>query len=1085
MALISPGVQVTVSDESQYQPTAQGTVAYVLLATEQDKLNPSGTVAIATTAANANKLVTVTSQRELTNLFGAPKFQVDASGNPLHADERNEYGLLAAYSALGVSNRLYIQRANVDLAQLTGTSIRPTGASPDGVYWLDYENSNFGIYEWEAEAINQFSVQTPIFVTDRNDLMSGNTTPNPAIGKIGDYAVVTATTSNPVYHKRYDNTWQLVGSKGWQLSTPAIIGGVSNPVLPANAKVVINNVAITTGTTLSSAVSAINSALGELSGVIATVNAANQIELRVNADASYTGDANVKTGNLQIALGTTVGYTDAAEALGLFSNAEAQTTTVKSVNAPTVQFSSYRDVPAWRSTDLNNARPSGSVWLKTSATGSGANWAIKQYDAVLDTWTLQSAPLYASDNAAIAALDPTGGGAGISTGAVYIRYDIQDDNTTTFKPYYKATAGVVKITGTTPTAPLVLVAGDSFIMRVSVPNSSATVDATITLSGTTITSFVADILAANLPNITAIVESSGAVSISHLAGGTIEFTYITGSPLTTLGLISDSKVQTIVENVSYLVSPFREMVYVASDAAPYSNPVDGTLWYYNNPLEVDIMINDGTKWRGYRNVGNDARGYDLSLTDPMGVILSTTEPTTQSDGSTALAAGDLWLDTGDLENYPTIRRYDPATGWQLIDNTDQVTVDGIVFADARWNFNGSTDPVSDAIPEITPLLTSDYLDPDAPDYRLYARGTLLFNTRRSGYNVKRFESAWFANEPNPPAEVGAWVSTSGVDERAVPYFGHKAQRNVVVEALKSGIASSVESREEQVEYNLIVCPGYPELISDMVTLNNDRKNTAFIIGDAPLTLTSGSTEVEAWAKNTALAADNNVTSLVTYDPYLAVYYPAGRTTDLSGESVVVPASHIMLRTMIRSDNQSYVWFAPAGVRRGIIDNATSIGYVDISDNNNYRSIGVAAGLRDVLYANGVNPLTVLPGVGLVAYGQKTRSPMTSAMDRVNVARLVVYLRKVLDQIARPFIFEPNDTITRNQVKQAFEAVLNDIVAKRGITDYLVVCDTSNNTPDRIDRNELYIDIAIEPMKAVEFIYIPVRLKNTGDIAAGL
>ena len=124
-------------------------------------------------------------------------------------------------------------------------------------------------------------------------------------------------------------------------------------------------------------------------------------------------------------------------------------------------------------------------------------------------------------------------------------------------------------------------------------------------------------------------------------------------------------------------------------------------------------------------------------------------------------------------------------------------------------------------------------------------------------------------------------------------------------------------------------------------------------------------------------------------------------------------------------------------------------------------------------------LTVLPGVGLVAYGQKTRSAQTSAMDRINVARLVVYLRTILPKVAAPFIFEPNDTITRNQVQAAFNAVFNDLVAKRGIYDYLVVCDTTNNTPARIDANELWVDIAIQPVKAIEFIYIPVRLQNTG------
>jgi hypothetical protein len=301
----------------------------------------------------------------------------------------------------------------------------------------------------------------------------------------------------------------------------------------------------------------------------------------------------------------------------------------------------------------------------------------------------------------------------------------------------------------------------------------------------------------------------------------------------------------------------------------------------------------------------------------------------------------------------------------------------------------------------------------------------------------------------------------------------------VVEALKSAIASSTALREEQTQFNLICCPGYPELMQDMITLNNDRLNTAFIIGDSPLDLSSDSTSIDAWARNTNLVVDNGIDGLVSNSEYLGVYYPSGFATNLDGESVVVPPSHMMLRTIIRSDAVSYPWFAPAGVRRGLIDNVTAIGYIDTTDNNTFKSIGVTSGLRDVLYRNRVNPITILPGVGLVAYGQKTRSAQASAMDRINVARLVVYLRTILGRIAQPYIFEPNDTITRSQVASAFNAVFNDLVAKRAIYDYLVVCDTTNNTPIRIDNNELYIDIAIQPVKAIEFIYIPVRLQNTG------
>jgi phage tail sheath protein FI len=94
------------------------------------------------------------------------------------------------------------------------------------------------------------------------------------------------------------------------------------------------------------------------------------------------------------------------------------------------------------------------------------------------------------------------------------------------------------------------------------------------------------------------------------------------------------------------------------------------------------------------------------------------------------------------------------------------------------------------------------------------------------------------------------------------------------------------------------------------------------------------------------------------------------------------------------------------------------------------------------------------------------------------------MRGRLEEIGKQFLFEPNDQITRNEISNAINGLCIDLVAKRGIYDFLVVCDDSNNTPARIDANELWVDIAIEPIKSVEFIYIPLRLKNTGEIAAG-
>jgi hypothetical protein len=489
-------------------------------------------------------------------------------------------------------------------------------------------------------------------------------------------------------------------------------------------------------------------------------------------------------------------------------------------------------------------------------------------------------------------------------------------------------------------------------------------------------------------------------------------------------------------------------------------------------------------------VASDARGFNLGNTDPKGVIISATEPTTQTDG-TALVDGDLWLDTSDLENYPKIYRYDSSQNdgqeWVLIDNTDQTSQDGILFADFRFHSSGTLDVVQKET-LITDLLTSTYVDIDKPDPALYPKGMLGFNLRRSGYNVKEFKKNYFTRTnfsdittyPTLPSEKDAWVTASGLKTDGAPFMGRKAQRNVIVEAMKSTVESNTELREEQREFNLLSAPGYPELIGNLETLNSDRKETAFVVGDTPFRLSPNSTAVTNYANNTAGAADNGEDGLLTTNSFTGVFYPSGFTTDLAGESVAVPPSHMMLRTIALNDQVAFPWFAPAGTRRGVIDNATSVGF--INSEGEFETTAVSQGLRDSLYSVHINPISFVTGAGLLNFGQKTRQLTASALDRINVARLVAFVRLQLDKITRPFIFEPNDQLTRNEVKQSVESFLLELVAQRGLFDFAVVCDESNNTPSRIDRNELYIDVAIEPVKAVEFIYIPVRLKNTGEIA---
>ncbi len=1089
MALVSPGLEITVTDESQYVPGAVGTVPLIIMATAQDKTNPSGGSATDTTAARAGKLLTYSSQRELITSMGYPSFKQSAAGTPLHGDERNEYGLMTAYSVLGNVNRIYAIRADIDLDQLVGTSVRPSGNVANGTHWMDLAESVWGINEWDA-VNGEFVLKTPILVTSTTNqtLSSGVYVPNPSIGQIGQYAVSFGTGSNAIlFYKNKGNTWVRIGTDAWAVSWPTIRGTVSfatssTTAIPAStpaAALVINGTTVTVGNTgsartIAQVVSDINSAL--IDGVSASYS-----DGRLEIYATSAAESNGATADGRITISNASGTPMASLGLGTSGSTYAN---------PLLTFGTFAEIPAWRASDTV-PRPSGSVFLKLGAVGNGADIVIKRFSSNTETFTTLATELFLNPESAIFGLDPSGGGNGIAAGTVWVMYDSLLDTTVGFKPYRRRVAGQTVVSGSAIAAnPFTI--SESFNIGVTSIGSPAITTYTVVLTGTSQASFVADVLGANIPELNISVENN-IITMTHIYGGDIYLDNVSGTPVADAGFSSNTS-GTILYGTTLALTNWQALTYTYSTTEPYQAPDDGTLWYYSDPATVDIMINDIGGWKGYKNSfydGNttDARGYDLSLTDPNGVIVSASEPEFQSDGVTSLVAGDLWLDSGDLENYPALYRYD-STEWVLIDNTDQVGQNGIVFADARWDTDGTTDVITGSLPAITDLLGSNYIDQDAPDYRLYPRGMLLFNTRRSGYNVKQFVSNKFnANAyPDLPAVPGAsgslptvkdtWQTASGLKDNGSPYMGRQAQRRMVTAAMQAAIIANTEVREDQFGFNLIACPGYPEVIDEMVALNNDRAQTAFVVGDTPMRLAPNAIDIANWSNNT------NGDGLATASPYLGVYYPCGQTSDLQGNSIVVPASHMALRTIIFNDNVAYQWFAPAGTRRGLVDNASSIGYIDAATGE-FVFDGIRVGLRDTLYENRINPITNLPGIGLVVWGQKTRNPTASSLDRINVARLVNYLRTILARVGDGFLFEPNDKITRDQIANIISGAINDLVAKRGVYDYVVVCDETNNTPTRIARNELYVDIAIEPMKAVEFIYIPIRLKNPGDIAAGV
>ena len=1261
--LSSPGVSVTVVDESFYTPGAPGTVPLIIVASQANKMNSAGTgIAPGTLAANAGKVYLLTSQMDLGATFGVPYFQTDAENNPVNAGELNEYGLQAAYSFLGVSNRAYVVRADVDTSQLVASASAPTAAPADGTVWLDTQDTNFGVFEWNSAAATQTGGQSftsqPITVITDSTLVSGGV-PLASYGQVDQYALVATTTLLKLWYKKpttntVGGTWVEVGTSNWAASWPSatsvnpittitpgtaktftgaitsttltvtgtVVGTLVNGDLLSGSNLTPNTLIVGQLTSTATAAATVSYTSGGASGAstfnvvsptglvngqiitgtgipagtiisvaantitLVSSSTGNPVLLTAQATGSYnvytpggvgtytinqtyaspvtaeamsitdTGDTLIITvsgvahpvGGVSTvsALATAINaasipgitaYADANSYLYLYSTGTAFSVTGNIATnagwtgsptfyAPTLTLAPHYTPPNY-GTYSGSPKPTGSLWVKTTPVNQGANWIIKKYNAAQSAWIQQSVSLFPSASAALATLDPTGGGANLAQGALYVKYndDEKSPALSNFKIYQRSGVGATNITsvavvgGTSKT----LTAGSyTFTFSNSVPGQSSpttpvTVSFTATGATTDATVFLTAFQAAvQDPNIVASLNSSNnSITISHLTGGEMIFVDGTGTPIATLFPVSsvanfystaalldgDNGASTTTYVGSLWISTATETstngFVTVSTTSPTTIPADQTLWYNSDITDVDIMINDGSHWRGYLSTAGKTvvnGGVGGGTTDPMGPIVSATQPKTQASGA-ALAHGDIWVSTANISQFPQIYKYNlVTTKWVLINNGDSTTSNGIVFADARWSVDGGV-AHGDAWSTIPALLVTDFVDFDAPNPALYPAGTLLWNLRRSGFNVKKYvvnyvntQNLNYMYQPSgTPSSMGAyypnrWVSAAPNQLNGAGTFGSAAQRAVVLEALTAVIESNQGIRQpDTVIYNLLACPGYLETASALVGLNTDNGTSAFVVLDAPAHLTPDATSLSNWGNNTAGAAIDGPVGLIETSAYSAVYYPWGYSQDLRGNNIVVPPSHIMLRTIALSDNVAYPWFAPAGVRRGGVTNASSVGYVDVNTGE-FITVALNGGQRDTLAGIHVNPITYLPGTGLVVYGQYTRQLVASSLDRINVARLVIYLRYQLNVIAKPYIFEPNDTVTRNQIKQQIEKLLLDLTAKRALYDFIVVCDKSNNTPARIDANELHVDIAIEPVKSVEFIYIPMRLENTGAIA---
>lgn len=310
---------------------------------------------------------------------------------------------------------------------------------------------------------------------------------------------------------------------------------------------------------------------------------------------------------------------------------------------------------------------------------------------------------------------------------------------------------------------------------------------------------------------------------------------------------------------------------------------------------------------------------------------------------------------------------------------------------------------------------------------------------------------------------------------------NQKRREEVVRALSEVVNNPLSGiRSEALEYNITLAPGFPELSDELIRLSENMLEEVFVIGDTPFDKPpTGPDGINLWATTPARATSYHI----------QYAYPHGISTNIDGRQILTTAAATMLRVFAYNDLNAELWFAPAGTRRGVCSHLETIGYVSgaLGGPTTFIENHIDLGTRDELYEwpKNINPIAFIPGRGILVMGQKTCHSATSALDRTNVSRLVKYIKRELRKAVFPFLFEPNDQITRDQAKYVVDNFLESLISRRGLYDYASLCDSSNNPPDAIDRHELWVDCAIKPVKSVEFIFIPIRVVNTGtDIGSG-
>ena len=358
----------------------------------------------------------------------------------------------------------------------------------------------------------------------------------------------------------------------------------------------------------------------------------------------------------------------------------------------------------------------------------------------------------------------------------------------------------------------------------------------------------------------------------------------------------------------------------------------------------------------------------------------------------------------------------------------------------------------------------------------------------AGYNPSIGEDSYHGTSP----------AATGFSTNFVPYTAGEGQWGQDAQGIQfAAVGNKTYTFGGGVDYS--ANKGYPTTLGDLQTSYQLFANDADVEVDFLLMGPGLSTKVESQAKANQLIsiAESRKDCIACISPHRADVVGQTNTTTqmnnilefyspLSSSSyavfdtgwkyvydrfnnafVYVPCNPDIAGTMVRTEITSFPWFSPAGVQRGSINDAIKLAY------------NPSKAQRDNLYGERINPIVNKPGAGIVLFGDKTALGYASAFDRINVRRLFLTVEQSIEAVANAQLFEINDSITRANFVNAIEPYLRDIQAKRGLYDFVIKCDETNNTPDVVDNNEFRADIFLKPTKSINYVTLTFVATRTG------